>query len=173
MRMDTPPAILPRTITYEWSRDVSRAAARRYFSRRHRRPLIVFSAIGVVCIGGLIFDPHEDMAGAYWLPLIICLVLGLLFVPVYFMMTRTFEELPDKRITVRIEWESITFETSEAVSTMKWSAVKRLWRFPDVLLMFRYKNKDTGFSPLPVAQLGAELSRIIEEKVREHGGHVS
>jgi len=170
--MGTPPTILPRVITYEWSRDLSRAAARRYFSRRFRRPLIVFSIIGAVCIGGLIFDPRKDMAGAYWLPLIICLIPVLVFVRVYFKMTRAFEELSDKRVTVRVEPESITFETSESVSTMKWSAIKRLWRFPDVLLIFRYKTADLTFSALPVAQLGAEVGRAIEDKVRQHGGQV-
>ena len=170
--MDTPPVILPREIRYEWSRDLSRTAAHRYFSRRFRRSLIVFAIISAVCIAGLIFDPRKDMAGAYWLPLIICLVLVLLFVRVYFKTTRTFEELPDKRITVRVEPESITWETSESVSTMKWSAIKRIWKFPDVLLIFRYKTAQV-YSALPVSELGAEVSRIIEDKVRQHGGQVA
>jgi hypothetical protein len=173
VRMDFPPIILPRTITYEWSRNLTKAAGRRYFSRRHRRPMIVFCIIGAVCIGGLVFDPRADMAGAYWVPLILCLALILLYVLAYYRITRTFEEVPDNRITVRVEPESITFETSEFVSTMKWSAIKRLWKFPDVLLICLHKNRKTGFTPLPVASLGAELCRLIEEKVREHGGQVS
>lgn len=88
-------------------------------------------------------------------------------------MPRTFEEVSDNRITVRVEPESITFESIEMVSTLKWSAIKRLWKFPEVLLIGCHKNTKTGFSPLPVAPLGAELCRFIEEKVREHGGKVS
>ena len=170
--MDAPPPILPREIEYEWSRDLSRTAARRYFSRRFRRPLIVSSIISAVCIGCLIFDPRNDMAGACWLSLISCLVLILLFIRVYFGTTRTFEELPDKRIRVRVEPESITWETSESVSTLKWSAIKRIWRFPDMLLIFRYKTAQT-YSVLPVAPLGIEVSRTIEDKVRQHGGQVT
>jgi YcxB-like protein len=170
--MDTPPTILPREIKFEWSRDLSQAAARRYFSRRFRRPLIVFSLISAVCVGGLIFDPRKDMAGAYLLPLMICLIPVFLLILVYFKTTRHFEESPDKRITVRVEPESITWESSESVSTMKWSAIKRLWMFPDVLLIFTYKKAQV-YSALPVAELGVEVSKTIEDKVRQYGGQVA
>jgi hypothetical protein len=171
--MEIPPIILPRTITYEWSRNLARTAGRRYFSRRFRNPMILSFIIGAVCTGGFIFDPREDMAGAYWFPLIPCLALILLYVLAYYRMTRNFEELPDNRITVRVEPESITFETSETISTMKWSAVKKLWKFPDLLLIYRYKKQNAVGVVLPVAPLGAELCRFIEEKIREHGGQVS
>jgi len=87
-------------------------------------------------------------------------------------MTKSFEELPDNRIRVRIEPESITFETNESISTMKWSAIKQLWKFPDVLLLSRYKSEMTCLV-LPVAELGAEVSKAIEDKVRQHGGRVA
>ena len=173
VKLEIPPIILPRTITFKWSRKLARTAGRRYFSRRYRGHMIVLSIISAFCIGGLIFDPREEMAGAYWLPLILCLALILLYVLAYYTRPRTFEESPDNRVTVRVEQESITFETIELVSTLKWSAIKRLWKFPDVLLIGFHKNMRTGISPLPVAPLGAELCRFIEEKVREHGGQVS
>lgn len=170
--MDIPPTIFPREIEYEWSRDLSRRAARRYFSRRFSGTLIILSILIAVCIFGIIFDPTKGIFGFYRTVLIISFVLILLFIRVYLKMTRTFEEVQNNRIKVRIELDSITWETSESVSTMKWSAIKRIWRFPDVLLLFRYKTTEIYFV-LPVARLGVTIGRAIEDKVKQHGGQVA
>ena len=79
--------------------------------------------------------------------------------------------MPDRKVTVRIEPESITFQTSEQTTTMKWSRIKKLWRYPDVLLLFTYDQQT--YSMLPAAPLGEDWRRFIEEKVREHGGQVA
>ncbi len=78
--------------------------------------------------------------------------------------------MPDRHVTVHVEAESITFQTSEHTSTMKWSLIKKLWSFPDVLLVFTYGR--WNYSMIPVAPLGEELRRFIEDKVKEHGGKV-
>ncbi len=75
--------------------------------------------------------------------------------------------MPDHRVTVRVEPESITFQTSERSTTLKWSAIKTLWSYPDVLLFFTYDRQT--YTAVPVAALGEDLRRFIEEKVREHG----
>lgn len=81
------------------------------------------------------------------------------------------EDMPDRKVTVKIEPESITFQTCEQTTTMKWSRVKMLWRYPDVLFLFTYS--DQTFSMLPVAPLGEDAKLFIEEKVRAHGGQVA
>ncbi len=172
--MDETTTILPREINYEWSRELSRAAARRYFSRRFRQPLIVLSVFCALFIVALIFEPHSNPAASF-MPLFgfaFCLSPVLLLVRVYFSMTKSFDELPDNRIRVRIESESITFETCESISTMKWRAIKQLWKFSDVWLLSRYKTKTTCFV-LPVTQLDEAISKAIEEKVKQHGGRVA
>jgi hypothetical protein len=54
---------------------------------------------------------------------------------------------------------------------MKWSRIKKLWSFPDVLLLFTYTQQT--YSMLPTGPLGEDGKRFIEEKVREHGGKVA
>jgi hypothetical protein len=175
MGVEIPPTIFPRVVTYEWSRDLSEASAKRYFSRRFRNAwslAILLVGICAVCIGGLIFDKRQDMAIEYWVPIIIALMAVLSLGWLYFKVTSRWVELPDNRITVSFESEGVTFKTSETVSTMKWSTIKRLWKFPDVWLVFWFKGSDR-FSPLPVEHLGPDLTKAIEDKVREHGGQIT
>jgi YcxB-like protein len=81
------------------------------------------------------------------------------------------QEMPDKRVTLRIEPESITFQTNERSTTLKWSAIKLLWSYPDVLFFFTYDREI--YTAVPVAALGDDLSQFIEQKVREHGKEVA
>jgi hypothetical protein len=81
------------------------------------------------------------------------------------------EEMPDHRVTLRVEPESITFQTSERSTTLKWSAIKMLWSYPDVLFFFTYDKQI--YTAVPVAALGDELRGFIEEKVREQGKEVA
>jgi hypothetical protein len=81
------------------------------------------------------------------------------------------QEMPDPRVTLRVEPESITFHTSERTTTLKWSAIKLLWSYPDVLFFFTYDKQI--YTAVPVAALGDDLRRFIEEKVREHGKEVA
>jgi hypothetical protein len=78
------------------------------------------------------------------------------------------------RVSVRIEPESITVKSEKGDSTVKWSAIKTVWRFPDVMLLFwDKKNRLECSFAVPVASLGEEVSRYIEDRVREHGGKVA
>jgi hypothetical protein len=101
--------------------------------------------------------------------MIICLMSALILAGIYFKIVRTFAELPSKSFTIRVEQESMTFQTNESVTTVKWSGIKRIWKFPDFWFIFR---NTTGLvcSALPVAPLGTEVSKTIEAKVRQHGG---
>ena len=76
----------------------------------------------------------------------------------------------DRHVTVRIEPESITLRTSEHVSTMKWSLIKQVWSFPDVLLLFTYGR--ANYVGIPVAAIGPESKRYVEDRIRQHGGKV-
>jgi hypothetical protein len=78
------------------------------------------------------------------------------------------------RFTVRVESESITVTSEKGSSTLKWSAVKTVRKFPDVVLLFwDKKNSLDRAIALPAASLGEEVSRFIEDRVKEHGGQVA
>lgn len=165
--MDTPPITLPREITYEWSQELVKLGARRFIIRQAGRRLLVFLCIIAALIAILAFMGDAS----WWLLAILALIPPCLWVVYYFRVTSIRYEMPDRRVTVWVDPESITFQTSEHVTTMKWSGIKRLWSFSDVLLLFTYTKQN--YSVLPVAPLGEELRRYIENKVRESGGEVA
>src|SRR5262249_12904455 len=152
--METPPPILPREIQFEWTREVLRMQARRSFTRQFRRPLIAFSIFAVIATASLIFGSPTDSSATPWTLLIISLVVHGMSVLIYLSTMKTFVELTDLRIKVRVEYESITFETCESISTLKWSAFDRVVRYPDTLLLFRGPTGGRRPSALPVAALG-------------------
>jgi hypothetical protein len=49
-----------------------------------------------------------------------------------------------------------------------------MWRFPDMIFLFWDKKTSLDHAvALPTASLGGDLSRFIEDRVREHGGVVA
>ncbi len=165
--MSTSPIALPREITYEWSPDLVKLGARRFIIRQAGRRLLVFLGIIAALVAALAFMGEAS----WWLLAIIALIPPFLWLVYYYRVTRIRYEMPDRRVVVRVEPESITFQTSEHQSTLKWSGIKKLWIFPDVLLLFTYTKQN--YSALPTAPLGDELRRYIETKVKESGGEVA
>ncbi len=155
-------------VTYEWTPEFARLCVRRFLVR-HAGPSIVGCLVLLgVGLSGLITGTDSGfwevvtiLAGGYLL----------LWVRHYFSATRTLAEAPGRRIVLRVGPETVTFETSEHTSTMKWSLVKKLWSFPDVLLLFTYGR--WNYLAVPVAPLGEELRRFILDKVKESGGKVA
>jgi hypothetical protein len=119
MKMEKPPVILPKEITFLWSRDFMKLRARRY---------LVMSRIR-----------NKDL---------------------------------NRRVVARIEQESLSIDTGEIVTALRWQAIKRLWKFPDLFLLFTDVYQPT-FVTLPVGELAEETKTFIEIKITEHGGRVS
>jgi len=115
-------------------------------------------------IGGLIVGAGD---GFWWLVIGAPAAYAGFWRAYYDRVKKIREEMPDHRVTVRVEPESITFQTSERTTTIKWSGIKAVWSYPDVLLLFTYDRQT--YTAVPSAALGEELRRFIEDKVREHG----
>src|SRR5436190_1969000 len=156
-----------REISYEWTPQLVRMGTRCFISRYAGNSLIGFLIVWAIGIAGLVMGGGD---GFWWLITILPIVYALTWVRYYFRVTKISDEMPARHVTLRVEPESITFQTSEHTSTMKWSLIKKLWSFPDVLLVFTYDR--WNYSVIPVAPLGEELTRFIEAKVNEHGGKV-
>jgi hypothetical protein len=157
---------LPREVSYEWSPDLVKLGARRYIIRRTGRRMFLF--LGVVAVLSAILAMRGE--NLWWCPAILSVIPPLLWLVYYLQVTRIRYEMPDQRVKVRIESESITFETSEQNTTLKWSAIKQLWIFPDVMLVFTYTKQN--YTAIPVAPFGEESRRYLETKVRENGGEI-
>jgi len=166
---ETPgPPVVPGEATYEWSRDLIRKSVWRFLSRFARPSLVLAIVLLALGIFSMLAGYSAWMSGLF---IGTPFGLGLVWLRYYLMVTRIYDQMRDRRVTVRIEPESITFRTSEHVSTMKWSMIKQAWSFADMLLLFTYGR--TNYVGLPVAAIGPELKRYVEERIRQHGGKVT
>lgn len=81
------------------------------------------------------------------------------------------DERSDRKVTIRVESDSITLRTSQKESTLKWSEIKEVWSSPDVLMLFPQGTRQ--YIAMPVASLGDDLRQYIETNIRQSGGKVS
>ena len=174
-RMNTSPAIISREITFEWPLGFARAIKRHHFSRQIRRPSLVFLPIGIIgLIGVWLHLQKGESGGGYWFLICISAAPFVLWGLHYWATSQMRPSGAVPHFTVRVEPESFSITGAQGSSTLKWSQVTTMWRFPDMILVFWDKKNrlDHSFA-LPVASLGEEGSRYIEDRVREHGGVVA
>jgi hypothetical protein len=173
--MDKKPAIISREITFEWPLDFARAIKRRHFSHQIRRPCLIFLPIGIIGLLGVLLHPQKgESGGGYWFLICISILPFALWIIHHWATSQIRSNGTVPRFTVRIEPESITIKSEKDVATVKWSAIKTIWKFPDLILIFwDEKNRLDHSFALPVASLDEEVSRFIEDKVREHGGKIA
>lgn len=156
------------SISYEWSPELVRIGTRRYIARHVGSRLVAFAAALVVAAIAL----AAGSAGGFWWVVIIVSALYLLIWAGHDLrMVKMRDERPDPMVSIRMEPECITFQSSEQTTTMKWSGFKKLWRFKEVLLVFLHGQR--AYLILPAGPLGEEGRRFLEDKVREHGGQVA
>jgi hypothetical protein len=176
--MDTPPIIILKEFAYEWSHDRSRSAARRYFRRKFRNPILLFFvclAISLPSLAGFHAALVQHDPSGCWFYLIIpvlSLLPSLLLVHSYFKTLRMFAKLKDQRVTIQIEETGMIFHTNGSATSIKWGDIKRIWQCSDFWFISG-QSPIRVFMPLPVAPLGAEMIKTIEDKIRQHGGQVS
>lgn len=164
--MDNPPAKLSQDITYDWSPELIKTSARRYILRQSRQtqvllPLIL--VIGIICLAkGIV---------AGWVFIGVSVWIAVLFLKQYMRAVTPADERSDRKVTIRVESDSITLRTSQKESTLKWSEIKEVWSSPDVLMLFPQGTRQ--YIAMPVASLGDDLRQYIETNIRQSGGKVS
>ena len=162
---------MQQEITYEFSPSLVKPAMRQFIWRRAGRSLVAFCVIASLGVLGIVFHLPPGFPWLSAVALGFSLAYGYIWWGYYQNATQACDTMPDSRVTVKLDLDTITFQTSEHTSTLKWSRVKTAWQFPEVLLLFTYTIQ-SGFSILPVEALGAELQQYIEDRIREHGGEV-
>jgi hypothetical protein len=80
---------------------------------------------------------------------------------------RTLRELGDSPVIFHADDSSFTMSSPAGSATLRWSAVKEIWQFPEAWLLLYSKSQ---FSILPVACLSPELRARIVQRARAAGG---
>ncbi|MFC1805740.1 YcxB family protein [Planctomycetota bacterium] len=80
-----------------------------------------------------------------------------------------FRKLPHRRYEVRLSEAGMEIDAPLGQIRLPWHLVDRLWRFPDMWLVF---HRPSDFYVLPTPFPDPEMADFIVAKVREHGGKV-
>jgi hypothetical protein len=170
--MDKSPVILQREIAFKCSPEFMKRRARRYLSRSSFRLIVIISVILYLIGGaGLVFD-HRPGRSAYCLLFLPTIPALLKYLFAYLSLSRVRHDNMNRQIIARIEAESLSIVAGGITTTLHWWAIKRLWKFPDLFLLFTEKRRPV-FVTLPVSELADETKTFIEAKIREHGGEVA
>jgi hypothetical protein len=154
-----------------YDKSIINSAVKRFWVRSCARD----TAIGFILLG---------TAGALWfyfdaktwytatfaaLSLVFIFIMTAVFFVYRKRSLKTLDEMGPPIAVWRFTEEALSAESGMGKAEFKWPVVKKLWRFPDVWLLF-YTNQ--SYSTLPVADVSAEARQFIEEKIRSHGGIV-
>jgi len=102
--------------------------------------------------------------------LLVVVVVAAAYVVPYRQSLAAFRALDPPEATMTLGEATLSIASSVGSSTVAWSAVKELWRFPRVWLLLFSKAQ---FVTLPVRCLSPEAQALITEKVRSVGGRVA
>ena len=117
-------------------------------------------------------NDNPNVVDGYWF-FVFCPVLPMvIYGRRYLQLSRMVPEDLNRKMTVRIGLDEISVVAGEAVTILKWPAIKQLWKFQDLYLLFIYKNRPR-FITIPTDSLNKETRMFIENKIKEHGGNVA
>jgi hypothetical protein len=154
------------TRSIEYSEAIIKIAAG-YFLRRFLLPEIgvgvgsIAGALSLYITGYLSLEMALALAGAGTLLIVVAGVVAWKYVR---HARRKFAALGGPRV----EWtfSDTTFGSISKLGTVElpWSAVKKVWLFPEVWLLF---FDDGGYSTLPTKQLGPQLQEFILQRLKQ------
>lgn len=169
-RADAPRGALPREVTYHWTPDLARNAAGRFAGKANMFAMaVILLGIGTAIFLAYLITGNGSGACSF----LICCVIFYAVMRTYIRRgwQMAFKQMPDSLVTLSIAADTITFHSTGQVNIMQWSHIREMWIFPEVLLLFFHGR--TSYTPVPVAPLGGELKKVIEDKVSGHGGKVT
>lgn len=103
------------------------------------------------------------------LALVIAFLIGI-YVVHYRNSLNKFHRMGRPQATFLVEDASFTLTSGIGSSTMEWSIVKEVWRFPSFWLLLFSKAQ---FVTLPLADMSREMQEFTLQKIRSAGGKVT
>lgn len=157
------------TITY--TEAFVSAAAKKYWLRKYLRDAIMsIIVLGVVSYFFFVESYHDWVVGFM---LAVALIYTITVYAIYFLWRRRalalFRSMGEGAVKWSFADEGFMCESSAGKAQLKWSAIKKLWCYSDVWMLFYASGV---YSTLPVDTISGETKNFIEQKIREAGGHV-
>lgn len=142
------------------------------FWRRSVGASFVITLVGVVFIFGwlVVQGAKTWFVGTVGSVLVMGIILAAsLYFIHYCTSLRKFREMDSPQATFRIDESTFTITSSIGTTTLRWFAVKELWKFSGVWLLLYSKAQ---FSTLPLRCLSPEMQTLIVQRVQSAGGKI-
>jgi hypothetical protein len=78
----------------------------------------------------------------------------------------------DPTVTVTADADGLAIRTALAATTLAWPAVKEVWQFKDVWLLFPFTARVNTSYALPAEAITPAFGEIVRREVVAHGGQV-
>jgi hypothetical protein len=160
------------TVTVHYSETIVRDAATKFFLRYHKfRSFLIVAAL-VIVIGILTSWMGRDLSGVPFVAIgVLCVLLATLIRWSYVRLgVRRFRSMGEPIA----EWSFAEFgfstRTGLGYAEMSWKTVDKVWRYPDIWLIF-FKG-GPAYSTLPVGAVASDVRDFIASRVQAHGGRL-
>jgi hypothetical protein len=160
----------PVTFTVRYTKDHCLATAWRYWQRRlgYRYALELTIGAGLLVLATQ--GPYRWLEIALMVAVGIFALLGAgLFFVHWLRGLQSLAALRPPTSTWTLTEEFVGQRSSLGESAIAWSALREVWRFPDLWLLVWGRDV---FSTIPLDQLPREARQLIERRVKETGGIV-
>jgi hypothetical protein len=158
-------------ITLRYDESLLRRAVLRYWWRQIGVGYILSLVVLAVGLVMLIADGNTS-----WLVGVMVTFLGFgviamitLYVVPYRNALRKLKSMDKPEATLILSELSFTISSGIGSSTVPWSTISEVWRFPDFWLLFFSKS---SFSTMPLADFSTEAKAFFLERVQAAGGKV-
>jgi hypothetical protein len=159
-------------VAIAYSEDIMRVAARRFFLKFILLDYLIaagIAAFGMALLFGLDLDWRYG-AGLCALALFLVVLVTLAGWRYVHASIAKFRSLKSPTVVWRFSNEKIGAKSDASSHEFQWSIVSKVWRFPEVWLLF---FGGAGYSVLPVAGLSPQIQEFIVSKVQASGGTVA
>lgn len=170
--MEKPPILDRKEFSFTLTRDFMKRRARCYISGTSFR-FVFICCISAALFGlaGIFLDPDPHRHKLHILLVLFPVWPIFLYGRWYLRLSKIRHEDIDRKVTVRIDNEGLATDYGDTATTLRWQSIKRLWKFPDVYLVFLDAQLPL-FITLPIGDLADETKMFIETKVKEHRGEI-
>ena len=159
-------------IPLTYSEALLREAVVRFWWRAIGWNFLIATAFVMLVFGFLLYQGDASWVVGF-LGAALALIVGLmiaLYVAHYRNTLYKFRQMKSPHAVLTVSEPSFTLSSDVGSSTLKWSTIVEVWRFPTFWLLLFSKAQ---FSTLPLAGVSPEVQTLILERVKSAGGKIS
>ncbi|UCD48935.1 MAG: YcxB family protein [Phycisphaerales bacterium] len=155
-------------VTVRYTRDMMLRATTCFWKRHfglHGLAALVLLWVGIAVLWLMAARAWHTVALSTGAVIVLILLVGVYFFHRHRALARL-ARLEDGAVEFRFEEEGLGIASSLGTSMLKWSAFERLWKFPDLWLLFISKQQ---YLVLPVDELPPEALELVDARVDAAG----